>query len=667
MSSAFFLMFTTHITCSMHLSPNKMTYDEASNFCQNHCGSTLSVNPEPGGEETFALLLAQYSFNMDIGDTDIWTGFHYDTTNNDWRWPDGSTYGSFTPTQTNDYCGKLVITTNSVTMTETLCSERHRFFCEHCNSVISKYIILRADIGVTNTWDDAQTYCNTQYGTSLISIHSLSDFNAAKLLANFDTGRSTWFGLRGPKPNFDYDQSDGTEWDYGTVITPLPAEFPWANNQPDGNGLDECGTLWYSRQYQWDDENCAEIKNFLCFIPSELCNHHGFWQYINGNGGNLQYNECELQGISNTITNEYTYAILNNIQYINNNGPVIIELTFSIQNEYNNDHNIGIMFDVKSQFNYWFAGIEFNYNSGVVLTIYHRINNIKSSSYTLSISSSKLTLLFNTYYILIATLSNSDISVTLNGLASGDILTVSNTYQFAVLTDGISGLKYSGFIGIAIHNVQFTAKMLYVSGTSINISPFTETPTNMPSVTPTKSPSKYPTETTIQPSNSPTKFPSQFPSKSPSKNPSKFPSKSPSKFPSKNPSKNPSEIPTQFPTKFPTNMPTVSPIISDEGVVNDMKTTFKSGLNDDFSNDDTMSIFSLQYIIFAVVILCLICIVIALAIKISKNNKNKKKAKIENKLRETQGVIRCTSDSMQTTENTMRNIEMHTFETTETH
>eukprot|EP01084_Bolivina_argentea_P016703 31221_1 len=114
-------------------------------------------------------------------------------------------------------------------------------------------------------------------------------------------------------------------------------------------------------------------------------------------------------------------------------------------------------------------------------------------------------------------------------------------------------------------------------------------------------------------------------------------------------------------------MPTVSPIISDEGVVNDMKTTFKSGLNDDFSNDDTMSIFSLQYIIFAVVILCLICIVIALAIKISKNNKNKKKAKIENKLRETQGVIRCTSDSMQTTENTMRNIEMHTFETTETH
>eukprot|EP01083_Nonionella_stella_P227919 808198_1 len=79
-----------------------------------------------------------------------------------------------------------------------------------------------------------------------------------------------------------------------------------------------------------------------------------------------------------------------------------------------------------------------------------------------------------------------------------------------------------------------------------------------------------------------------------------------------------------------------------------------------------MSIFSLQYIIFAVVILCLICVVIALAIKISKN-KNKKKAQIENKLRETQGVIRCTSDSMQTTENTMRNIEMHTFETTETH
>ena len=62
-------------------------------------------------------------------------------------------------------------------------------------------------------------------------------------------------------------------------------EFPWATGQPDGNGPDACGAFWSGQNLKLDDEDCSESKNFICWVPSELCNTHGFWKYLTGVGG----------------------------------------------------------------------------------------------------------------------------------------------------------------------------------------------------------------------------------------------------------------------------------------------------------------------------------------------------------------------------------------------
>merc|ERR1711997_1332285 len=82
-------------------------------------------------------------------------------------------------------------------------------------------------------------------------------------------------------------------------------------------------------------------------------------------------------------------------------------------------NGVGILFDVTSIYDYWFAGVTFNVNNNqilVTLNIYQRVDGVKMNNYSLSITKSTFTAKLDIYYVLIATFSTNSVSVKINGL-----------------------------------------------------------------------------------------------------------------------------------------------------------------------------------------------------------------------------------------------------------
>ena len=53
---------------------------------------------------------------------------------------------------------------------DTNCDFTGQLFCENCDSMINKYVLL--DDGFGRNWSEAQDNCYNEFGTSLASIHS---------------------------------------------------------------------------------------------------------------------------------------------------------------------------------------------------------------------------------------------------------------------------------------------------------------------------------------------------------------------------------------------------------------------------------------------------------------------------------------------------------------
>ena len=80
------------------------------------------------------------------------------------------------------------------------------------NIIEGKYIY----VDQKKSWQEADTYCNTTYGTNLASIHNRDEMIEAQLLTKgYNNGVFTWIGLsRNSETGNDWSWSDASPYDY---------------------------------------------------------------------------------------------------------------------------------------------------------------------------------------------------------------------------------------------------------------------------------------------------------------------------------------------------------------------------------------------------------------------------------------------------------------------
>lgn len=121
-----------------------------------------------------------------------------------------------------------------------------------------EYDLCHENIGIT--WNDAEQYCNTNYGTSLGTIDSALQQSAIADARNLEfPGQHVWIGLNDISIEGDYVWSSGD-----------PVSFTFYNaGEPNNVGNEDCTHFWGSlADGRWNDIPCntGAIQAFVCDI-----------------------------------------------------------------------------------------------------------------------------------------------------------------------------------------------------------------------------------------------------------------------------------------------------------------------------------------------------------------------------------------------------------------
>ena len=118
------------------------------------------------------------------------------------------------------------------------------------------------------SWQDAELFCQTNYNSNLISIHSDLQYKAIVNEAS-QYPKMFWIGLYFNTTSSSFQWSDGSPFNFGNDIS--GGVYPWdymsgtgigAPNNIGGN--EYCIRLWYEHEYYWDDVNCESEFFPIC-------------------------------------------------------------------------------------------------------------------------------------------------------------------------------------------------------------------------------------------------------------------------------------------------------------------------------------------------------------------------------------------------------------------
>ena len=216
----FHLSLTLVPVSSYWFSNNRLTWQNASRYCQYRCNSHLASFHNPNAY-TSATRLIQNSMNITMGfndnQKDIWIGLKRNSPFKGWEWSDNSTFdfGSNTsstgspwapdthgPSNHNQNCVRIWIDADYKWKNRG-CSSELRFLCNSCEAKLDKYILYRQ----TPQSDTANHFCRNFLGTALASVHTNDDVASAVSLAAL-SGIDTFIWIYDPT-NTSYVQPPG--------------------------------------------------------------------------------------------------------------------------------------------------------------------------------------------------------------------------------------------------------------------------------------------------------------------------------------------------------------------------------------------------------------------------------------------------------------------------
>ena len=628
-----------------YLSPNSVTWPNASTFCQNYCNSHL-VSIHSDDEYMHIGRIIDNSMDItdvfngtgvSLGTNEVWIGLRDFDQNGTgtWSWSDGSLFnfandtsggvypwrnGGGSSKEPNNWAGDEWCThlwvDYSNAWNDNGCHGKYRFICNECRGKLSKYVFIHDR---KSTYSNALSLCEDELGTSLASVHDIHDFALMAGLGSMVSDAAYWIGANDIDDEGNWKWTDGTSFDFGANLS--GSVFPWSNNpglnEPNNaGGGEDCVELRPDRGWEWNDRGCGPelTRSFLCNLPSEICTRfQDHWSILSGDllfGYNSD--NCMIHSDLHSLS-----VIENKIWTIDSQMWIVIDYMLTIHNAINinnQDGKIGIVIfpfnGINAMCDYYFVGISINNNGGSMVFMEKHFNGTIETVQQASIS----TYMYGKYSkfrleIMYHTTSNSILWTVLFGNFELNITESS-------LSDDLMG--YNLHIGLRNDGMNISAKSLYISDPDdyvatgdIEWNECSSSPTNSPSIQPTADPTYDPTgDPTIDPTNNPTIMPSFDPTMDPTTDPSDDPTLEPTL----QPSDGPTISPTNNPSPDPTYIPSINPVQEGGIPMETTKQNLNSTLNAIIEKPQTEDNIQL-YIYFGIgIVILLVCIIVLLII-----------------------------------------------------
>ena len=114
-----------------------------------------------------------------------------------------------------------------------------------------------------SNWTEAESYCESTYGTTLATIRSSTENQLAMIAAVYSGSLFvyTWIGFNDMDVDGTFEWIDGTRNDVYNYTN-------WASGEPNNvGGNEDCGQIWYNGNNKfgtWNDESCGSTMSFVC-------------------------------------------------------------------------------------------------------------------------------------------------------------------------------------------------------------------------------------------------------------------------------------------------------------------------------------------------------------------------------------------------------------------
>lgn len=273
----------SEMTSNYHLSSSKLPWRSGSNYCRNICVDSLaSIHSAADHQQTIETIKSSCLRDR-VCPKDIWIGLYYSNYDKIWRWADYTQFDFGNPNNTdlthvspdNPWISTLSLSDFFPNEFSCIyinseaefkwdirsgedCEVSESFMCNACCTANStRYTIIE---NVVRTYDEAESVCQQEMRTNLISIHSEDQYIEAKLLCLYGTSGNSdcWTGLK-KTPSGQYAWSDGTEWDYAN-------DTNWYPFHPEDEGR-KCVSLRSEDDYLLRTDRCSHRKRVLCNNP----------------------------------------------------------------------------------------------------------------------------------------------------------------------------------------------------------------------------------------------------------------------------------------------------------------------------------------------------------------------------------------------------------------
>eukprot|EP00484_Ammonia_sp_Unknown_P009443 CAMPEP_0197073404 /NCGR_PEP_ID=MMETSP1384-20130603/210590_1 /TAXON_ID=29189 /ORGANISM="Ammonia sp." /LENGTH=661 /DNA_ID=CAMNT_0042512241 /DNA_START=579 /DNA_END=2564 /DNA_ORIENTATION=- len=325
--------------------------------------------------------------------------------------------------------------------------------CNSCDSKFSKFI---GGGPASNTWADAETWCNSHYGTNLASIHSMEDFEEAALITSIFND-DCWIGMNDRVDEGTFVWTDGTSWDFATDLS--GGVYPWSADQPDNTlGDEDCVEILVAGNLRLNDANCESggAGFALCNMPSELC-FRSYWNELLTEGGNgvawtgvNNVMKCDLQ-----MDGGQVMMVMNGKQWVNHRDVLRIHYMFNIEAAVDGQGDSGVLVNYVDACHYYYIGVAVK--DGVYSFFVKK--NVDGQVVELAVMED-IAWTMGVYEQLEVDIRNASIfKVSMNG------------QWFVVYDDEVVEQKkdnlFSGYIGVKNNGLTVTAKSLFVSGSTV--------------------------------------------------------------------------------------------------------------------------------------------------------------------------------------------------------
>ena len=149
-----------------------------------------------------------------------------------------------------------IVLPSNLSINEVLLYQFWELWDKKCNLFTNSFIYVPRGLNFTN----ALKYCQQTFGTSLASIHSVSDAQEAENLGGLCYNDRCWIGLSDMN-NEKYRNKSGWIWSDDTSFD----YENWGSGEPSQSGNEDC--VWIRPDGKWNDVGCDATMHFLCNVP----------------------------------------------------------------------------------------------------------------------------------------------------------------------------------------------------------------------------------------------------------------------------------------------------------------------------------------------------------------------------------------------------------------